>query len=175
MQEAVDAVALCPPNDLAAVRAALAAGDVAAVIIEPTGGHFGAVPIAPGFLEALREETTKAGVLLIFDEVVTGFRVAPGGAQALFGVTPDLSTFAKILAGGLPGGAVAGRADVLAFLDTKASGQTKIHHPGTFNANPALGRSGCRHAVFDCRWRGPTIGQCAGGEATLWHERDPGA
>lgn len=142
MQEAVDAVALCPPNDLAAVRAALAAGDVAAVILEPTGGHFGAVPIAPGFLEALREETTKAGVLLIFDEVVTGFRVAPGGAQVLFGVTPDLSTFAKVLAGGLPGGAVAGRADVLAFLETKASGHTKIHHPGTFNANPLSAAAG---------------------------------
>ena len=68
-------------------------------------------------------ETSQAGVLLIFDEVVTGFRVAPGGAQALFGVIPDVSTFAKVLAGGLPGGAVAGRADILAFLDTKAAGQ----------------------------------------------------
>jgi glutamate-1-semialdehyde 2,1-aminomutase len=100
------------------------------------------VPIAAGFLEALREETLKAGALLIFDEVVTGFRVAPGGAQALFGVTPDLSTFAKILAGGLPGGGVAGRADVLAFLETKASGHTKIHHPGTFNANPLSAAAG---------------------------------
>ncbi|HSF29444.1 MAG TPA: aspartate aminotransferase family protein [Candidatus Tectomicrobia bacterium] len=142
MQEAVDAVALCPPNDLEAVRAALAAGDVAAVILEPTGGHFGVVPIAPGFLEALRDETLKARVLLIFDEVVTGFRVAPGGAQALYGVTPDLSTFAKILAGGLPGGAVAGRAAILAFLDSKTSGPTKIHHPGTFNANPLSAAAG---------------------------------
>jgi glutamate-1-semialdehyde 2,1-aminomutase len=142
MQEAVDAVALCAPNDLPAVRAALAAGDVAAVIVEPTGGHFGTVPIGPGFLTALREETTRAGALLIFDEVVTGFRVAPGGAQALFGVTPDLSTYAKILAGGLPGGAVAGRAAVLAFLDSKASGETKIHHPGTFNANPLSAAAG---------------------------------
>jgi glutamate-1-semialdehyde 2,1-aminomutase len=142
MQAAVDAVALCPPNDLAATRAALAAGDVAAVILEPTGGHFGAVPIASGFLEALREETRQADVLLIFDEVVTGFRVAPGGAQALYGVTPDLSTFAKILAGGLPGGGVAGRAEILAFLDTKATGETKIHHPGTFNANPLSAAAG---------------------------------
>jgi glutamate-1-semialdehyde 2,1-aminomutase len=100
------------------------------------------VPIVPGFLEALREETNTAGVLLIFDEVVTGFRVAPGGAQALFGVMPDLSTFAKVLAGGLPGGAVAGRADILAFLDTQASGHTKIHHPGTFNANPLSAAAG---------------------------------
>jgi glutamate-1-semialdehyde 2,1-aminomutase len=142
MQETVEAVALCPPNDLAAARAALAAGDVAAIILEPTGGHFGAVPITAGFLEALRAETSQAGVLLIFDEVVTGFRVAPGGAQALFGVMPDLSTFAKVLAGGLPGGAVAGRADILAFLDTKAAGQAKIHHPGTFNANPLSAAAG---------------------------------
>jgi glutamate-1-semialdehyde 2,1-aminomutase len=142
MAEAVHAVALCPPNDVAAVCAALASGDVAAVILEPTGGHFGAVPIADGFLEFLRDETTKAGVLLIFDEVVTGFRVAPGGAQGLYGVTPDLATFAKILAGGLPGGGVAGRADVLSFLDTKAAGQTKIHHPGTFNANPLSAAAG---------------------------------
>jgi glutamate-1-semialdehyde 2,1-aminomutase len=146
MQEAVDAVALCPPNDIAAVRAALAAGDVAATILEPTGGHFGTVPIAPGFLQRLRDEATRAGVVLIFDEVVTGFRVAPGGAQALYGVTPDLSTFAKILAGGLPGGAVAGQAEILTYLATPAAteaGQrTKIHHPGTFNANPLSAAAG---------------------------------
>jgi glutamate-1-semialdehyde 2,1-aminomutase len=142
MAEAVQAVALCPPNDFAAVRAAVAAGDVAAVILEPTGGHFGVVPITAGFLEFLREETTRAGALLIFDEVVTGFRVAPGGAQGLYGVTPDMATYAKILAGGLPGGAVAGRADVLSFLDTKAAGKTKIHHPGTFNANPLSAAAG---------------------------------
>jgi glutamate-1-semialdehyde 2,1-aminomutase len=140
MPEAVHAVALCPPNDLAAVRTALSSGDVAAVILEPTGGHFGSVPVAPGFLERLRQETTRAGALLIFDEVVTGFRVAPGGAQELYGVTPDLATYAKILAGGLPGGAVAGREEIIAYLATPAASEanphTKIHHPGTFNANP---------------------------------------
>jgi len=146
MQEAVDAVALCPPNDLEAVRAALAAGDVAAIILEPTGGHFGTVPVAPSFLQQLREAATRAGAVLIFDEVVTGFRVAPGGAQALYGVTPDLSTFAKILAGGLPGGAVAGRADILGYLTTptaaEAGKRAKIHHPGTFNANPLSAAAG---------------------------------
>jgi len=140
LQEVVDLVALCPPNDIEAVRAALAEGDVAAIILEPTGGHFGTVPIADGFLAQLREEASQAGAVLIFDEVVTGFRVAPGGAQELYNVTPDLSTFAKILAGGLPGGAVAGRADIMSFLSTKdtseATRQTKMHHPGTFNANP---------------------------------------
>lgn len=138
MVDAVNAVALCPPNDREAVQAALASGDIAAVILEPTGGHFGSVPMTPGFLEFLRQETTRAGVILIFDEVVTGFRVAPGGAQELSGVTPDLATYAKILAGGLPGGAVAGREDILAALVTPDPGteRGKIHHPGTFNANP---------------------------------------
>jgi glutamate-1-semialdehyde 2,1-aminomutase len=142
----VNTVALCPPNDIAAVRDALAAGDVAAVILEPTGGHFGSVPVIPGFVEQLREETQKAGVVLIFDEVVTGFRVAPGGAQELFGVIPDLATFAKILAGGLPGGAVAGREEILSYLVTKATPEetrhTKMHHPGTFNANPLSAAAG---------------------------------
>jgi glutamate-1-semialdehyde 2,1-aminomutase len=144
--EVVAAVALCPPNDIAAVQAALADGDVAAIILEPTGGHFGTVPMAPGFLQQLRQAATKAGAVLIFDEVVSGFRVAPGGAQELFGVTPDLVTLAKILAGGLPGGAVAGRADIMAYLATKATPdetrRTKMPHPGTFNANPLSAAAG---------------------------------
>jgi glutamate-1-semialdehyde 2,1-aminomutase len=146
MAEVVEAVALCPPNDIAAVRNALAAGDVAAIILEPTGGHFGTVPMAADFVAQLREEAHKAGALLIFDEVVTGFRVAPGGAQELFDVTPDLATFAKILAGGLPGGAVAGREEIMAHLATKATPEetrrTKMHHPGTFNANPLSAAAG---------------------------------
>jgi glutamate-1-semialdehyde 2,1-aminomutase len=146
MAEAVEAVVLCAPNDIAAVRTALTAGDVAAIILEPTGGHFGAVPVAPGFLAQLRQEATRAGAVLIFDEVVTGFRVAPGGAQEHFGVTPDVATFAKILAGGLPGGAVAGRADIMAYLATKGTPEetrrTKMHHPGTFNANPLSAAAG---------------------------------
>lgn len=146
LPDVVETVVLCPPNDLEAVRTALATGEIAAVILEPTGGHFGTVPSVPGFVERLRDETRKAGALLIFDEVVTGFRVAPGGAQELFGVTPDLATFAKILAGGLPGGAVAGREDILAYLATKDTSEetrrTKMHHPGTFNANPLSAAAG---------------------------------
>lgn len=146
LPEVVDLVTVLPPNDIAAVRERLAKGDVAAVIIEPTGGHFGVVPAPPAFVAALREETRRAGALLIFDEVVTGFRVAPGGAQEKLGVRPDLTTFAKILAGGLPGGAVAGRADVLAYLATKADPEenrrAKIAHPGTFNANPLSAAAG---------------------------------
>lgn len=144
---AVDAVEVCPTNDMGAVRSALAGGEIAALILEPTGPHFGTVPLTPGFLEGLREETRKAGALLIFDEVVTGFRVSPGGAQAHSGVTPDLAAFAKILAGGLPGGAVAGREDVMRHLETKPTPEetrrTKIPHHGTFNANPLSAAAGC--------------------------------
>ena len=102
-------VILVKPNDLAAVERVLAQQkDVAAVMIEPVGASSGAIPTSPAVLRELREITRRHGVLLMFDEVVTGFRVAPGGAQALYGVTPDLTTLAKIVAGGMPGGAVAG-------------------------------------------------------------------
>ena len=137
---------LVDPGDIEGVRAALAgAHDVAAVILEPTGSAFGQVPLSAAFAAALRAETEKAGVVLIFDEVVTGFRVSPGGAQAAFGVRPDLTSFAKILAGGLPGGAVAGRRDILDLLDVAASaaaGREKIQHQGTYNANPVSAAAG---------------------------------
>jgi glutamate-1-semialdehyde 2,1-aminomutase len=130
------------PNDPEAVERALA-GDsqIGCVILEPTGGHFGAVPIHGEFLKALREITTRLGRLLIFDEVITGFRVHPGGAQGHYGVTPDLTTLAKILAGGLPGGCLAGRADILASLEFRP-GKPKMKHPGTFNANPLSAAAG---------------------------------
>ena len=140
-----DAVVLVAPNDREGVRAALAGGDIAAVILEPTGSSTGMVPTAPGFLEFLREETEKHGTILIFDEVVTGFRVAPGGAQQHYGIKPDLTSLAKILAGGLPGGAIVGRKDLFDSLDyaaTAASGKEKIQHPGTYNANPVSAAAG---------------------------------
>ncbi len=146
LREVVDLVSVLPPNDVTAVRERLAKGDVAAVIVEPTGAHFGALPSPPSFIHALREETRRAGAILIFDEVVTGFRVAPGGAQQMLGVTPDLTTMAKILAGGLPGGAVAGREDILAYIATKPdpaeNRRSKIAHAGTFNANPLSAAAG---------------------------------
>jgi glutamate-1-semialdehyde 2,1-aminomutase len=146
LAEVVKLVSVLTPNDIAGVRERLTQGDVAAVILEPTGGHFGAVPMAPTFVAALREETRRTGALLIFDEVVTGFRVAPGGAQEKLGLLPDLTTLAKILAGGLPGGAVVGREDILAYLATKGdpreSRRTKISHHGTFNANPLSAAAG---------------------------------
>ena len=139
-------VILPPPGDEEAVRAAFEADDdIAAVILEPTGGSFGLVPHAPSFLGFLRELTARHGVVLIFDEVITGFRVSPGGAQGYFGVTPDMSTHAKIVAGGLPGGAVAGRKEILDDLDFYAARERKrekIFHPGTFNANPVSAAAG---------------------------------
>jgi glutamate-1-semialdehyde 2,1-aminomutase len=128
-------VRTCPTDDLSAVAAALAPGDVAAVIVEPGGGTQGKVPVDPAWLSALRDLTRAKGVVLIFDEVVSGFRAAPGGVQAALGITPDLTTLAKALCGGLPGGALVGRADlmaVLAFGDPRG----KVAHPGTYNANP---------------------------------------
>jgi len=141
-----DAVAaLCvavPPNDLNRVEDAFKKdSQIGAVILEPTGGHWGGVPIRGAFLKGLRELCTKYDRLLIFDEVITGFRVSPGGAQGFYGVTPDLTTLAKILAGGLPGGCVAGRADVLAYIEPRP-GKPKMKHPGTYNANPLSASAG---------------------------------
>jgi glutamate-1-semialdehyde 2,1-aminomutase len=141
-----DNVLLVDPNDTEGVTALFSDHkDIAAIILEPTGANFGRMPIKPQYLATLRALTRASGAMLIFDEVVTGFRVAPGGAQAALGVTPDLTTLAKILAGGLPGGAVAGRKDLLDLLDfaqTKSTGTEKINHPGTFNANPMSAAAG---------------------------------
>ena len=130
-----------PLNDLAAMEAALAPRDVAAVIIEADGPGAGTVPVQPGYLQALRDLTKTYGAILIFDEVITGFRFAPGGAQEFYGVTPDLSTFAKAVCGGVPGGAVAGRAEIMADLafrsdDPEFNRKKRVRHQGTFSANP---------------------------------------
>ncbi len=139
-------VVLVPPSDIDAVAAVLENdAQIAAAILEPTGATFGMVPASPEYVRQLRELTQKHGVVLIFDEVVTGFRVAPGGAQELLGITPDLTTLAKVLAGGLPGGAVVGRKDILDHLDfdaARTSGREKIQHQGTFNANPVSAAAG---------------------------------
>jgi glutamate-1-semialdehyde 2,1-aminomutase len=141
-REVASCTVVVPPNDPTAVERALTEdAQIGCVILEPTGGHFGAVPVRGDFLRALREITARHGRLLIFDEVITGFRVSPGGAQGYYGVTPDLTTLAKILAGGLPGGCLAGRADVLAGLEFRP-GKAKMKHPGTFNANPLSAAAG---------------------------------
>jgi glutamate-1-semialdehyde 2,1-aminomutase len=123
-------------GDVEALRGALAAGDVAAVIFEGSGAHYGRVPMPDGYATALREACDGAGTLLVIDEVVTGFRVAVGGMQSVLGIRPDLSIFGKVMAGGLPGGAVGGRRDLMELL------AGTIAHPGTFNANPLTASAG---------------------------------
>jgi glutamate-1-semialdehyde 2,1-aminomutase len=135
------------PTDTAQPTVSLleARDDIAAVIIEPSGGSWGQVPLSPGFLRALREATARRRVILIFDEVITGFRFSPGGAQQVLGITADLCTLAKIVAGGLPGGALVGRRDIMEGLDfaaAKASGRERVAHQGTYNANPLAAAAG---------------------------------
>jgi glutamate-1-semialdehyde 2,1-aminomutase len=140
LPDIVQATILMPTDDVQPTVSLLEArDDIAAVIVEPSGASWGQVPLPPGFLQALRDTTARRGVILIFDEVITGFRWSRGGAQARYGLTPDICILAKIVAGGLPGGAVAGRADILSQIDAaaaKAAGREKIGHQGTFNANP---------------------------------------
>lgn len=135
-----------PQNDIALVEEKLRHGDVAAVILEPTGASWGTLPLGEGFLADVRDVTRRHNSVLIFDEVVTGFRVAPGGAQQRHGVTPDITTLAKILAGGLPGGAVAGKVDIISMLeirnDAAWNAEHRVQHPGTFNANPLSAAAG---------------------------------
>ena len=140
------------PVDLDAIGSTLAHDpEIAAVIIEPSGAQAGQVPLPEGFLQGLRALTAARGVVLIMDEVITGFRWAPGGAQQAYGVRADLVTMAKILAGGLPGGAVAGRRDLLQDLGGSSTSARRIRHPGTFNANPLSAAAGvaCLDIVRD--------------------------
>jgi len=135
------AIRAVPLHDLAAMEAALAPRDVAAVILEADGPLGGTVPVRPGYLQALRDLTRKYGTILIFDEVITGFRLAPGGAQEYYGVTPDLSTYAKAVCGGVPGGAVAGTAEIMGDMtfrpdDPDYNRKKRVRHMGTFSANP---------------------------------------
>ena len=119
--------------------------DIAAVILEPTGASSGQIPVSRDFVKMLRDVTKERGIVLIFDEVVTGFRVSPGGAQAALGLLPDLTALAKILAGGLPAGAICGRRNIMQLLDFEAAefhGFQKIPHQGMFNANPLSAAAG---------------------------------
>jgi glutamate-1-semialdehyde 2,1-aminomutase len=149
-----NAARVVPCGDAGALEDVLADETVAAVIIEPSNPSFYALPDPAAYLRFVREQTERTGALLIVDEVVSGFRWAPGGAQALYGTHGDLTALAKILAGGLPGGAVVGRADVLRSLDMRPAerrGMPKVAHPGTFNANPLSAAAGvaCLSLVAD--------------------------
>ena len=129
-----------PYNDAAAVRRCFAeAGrEIACVIVEPVAGNMGCVPPAAGFLETLREECSRHGALLVFDEVMTGFRVALGGAQALYGIAPDLTTLGKIVGGGMPVGAFGGRRDVMECLAPLGP----VYQAGTLSGNPVAMAAG---------------------------------
>jgi glutamate-1-semialdehyde 2,1-aminomutase len=129
-----------PYNDLGAIERALEAGDVAAVIIEPVAGNMGLVEPVAGYLEGLRVLTSKHDTVLIFDEVMTGFRVAYGGAQARYGVTPDLTTIGKIIGGGLPAAAFGGRADIM----EKLAPLGPVYQAGTLSGNPLAMAAGIR-------------------------------
>ncbi|MBY0336382.1 MAG: aminotransferase class III-fold pyridoxal phosphate-dependent enzyme [Acetobacteraceae bacterium] len=148
-----DQVLVAPFNDAAGAAALIdsRAEEIAGVIVEPLQRL---IPPAPGFLETLREATARHGIPLIFDEVVTGFRLAYGGAQEAFGVTPDLCTLGKIIGGGFPLAAVAGRADILAVLDRAAGEDRFCPQIGTLSGNPVA---------------------CVAGLATLAILRRPGA
>jgi glutamate-1-semialdehyde 2,1-aminomutase len=123
-----------PYNDVDAVREALEANadQVAAIILEPIAGNMGVVPPVPGFLQGLRELCDEHGVVLIFDEVISGFRVALGGAQALYGVTPDLTTLGKIIGGGFPVGAFGGKREIM----EKLAPIGPVYQAGTLSGNP---------------------------------------
>ncbi|HEV8054508.1 MAG TPA: glutamate-1-semialdehyde 2,1-aminomutase [Candidatus Limnocylindrales bacterium] len=123
---------VAPFNDLATVEMQLATNDVAAVIVEPVAANMGVVPPLPGYLEGLRALTSRYGALLIFDEVITGFRVAYGGAQGRYGVTPDLTVLGKIIGGGLPVGAYGGRAELMRLVAPDGP----VYQAGTLSGNP---------------------------------------
>jgi glutamate-1-semialdehyde 2,1-aminomutase len=128
-------------NDIEGTAAAIreAGDDWAGIILEPAMGSAGFVPAEPAYLNFLREETRKRGAVLIFDEVITGFRLALGGAQELFGVTPDLTTLGKVLGGGMPVGAIAGKAEIMSISSVKRNVPKKdkvIIGGGTYSCNP---------------------------------------
>jgi glutamate-1-semialdehyde 2,1-aminomutase len=133
-------------NDLAHVRELLDQHAVAAVILEPAGSRSMTAPTNPAFLRALRELTRARGAVLIFDEVVTGFRLAAGGAQEYFGVTADLTCLAKAVAGGLPGAALVGRADLLDTIafkgDARRDRTQRVADQGTYSATPLIAAAG---------------------------------
>jgi glutamate-1-semialdehyde 2,1-aminomutase len=138
-------VAAIPANNIEMLTERLSQGDVAAILVEPSGASWGQIPLDADFLTKLRDIATQAGAVLLFDEVITGFRWSPGGAQKRFGITPDMTTMAKIVAGGMPGGAVAGKEEIMAFLefrDEPGWAKRKVIHPGTFNANPLTAAAG---------------------------------
>ena len=145
-----ETICLAPANDLVTTEKILASQEIAAIILEPTGSIWGQVPTTPAFLKGLRRLANQSGAVLIFDEVISGFRCARGGAQEAIGITPDLTTLGKIVSGGLTGAALVGRKDILDGLDFRQAAATekeKVFHMGTYNATPTTAAAG--HAALN--------------------------
>ncbi len=193
-QGALDSVVVLPP-DLEALERILAnEQDIAGVITEGSGASYGTVPLTPGFLQGVRELTQQYGVVMILDEVITGFRWSPGGLQKKLGLMPDLCSLAKILTGGLPGGAVAGRDEFMQVMvqtgDAEHDRFQRVAHGGTFNANPYCAATGnaalsivetgemqaqadrmaarLRHGLQECFDR-HEVSACVYGDASTFH------
>jgi glutamate-1-semialdehyde 2,1-aminomutase len=135
-----DLITICAANPQA-MEGALQDDQIGTVIIEASGANYGSVPLATDTLQALHDVARKAGVVLIFDEIITGFRWSPGGRQARDGIVPDLTTLAKIVTGGLPGGAVCGKAEIMELMnnaETRDGLSPPVSHKGTFNALPLV-------------------------------------
>jgi glutamate-1-semialdehyde 2,1-aminomutase len=137
---------LAPFNDLAAVEALIQAnkGEIAALILEPVAGNMGCILPVEGFLQGLREICTKEGIILIFDEVMTGFRLAKGGAQELYGVTPDMTTLGKIIGGGMPVGAYGGKKEIMDYVSPSGP----VYQAGTLSGNPVAMAAGMAMLSF---------------------------
>jgi glutamate-1-semialdehyde 2,1-aminomutase len=138
----VDDIVIVPPNDIEALARAIDEHDPACVFHEGNGTHWGIVPARAPFMNELRQLTKDKGVIFILDEVITGFRVHPNSFQGHCGIVPDMTTMAKVLAGGLPGGCLAGRADLLDAIAFDNSIGRKMKHPGTYNGNPLSAAAG---------------------------------
>ena len=139
-QKTAENTLVVPFNSLCAVEQVLeqCPGEVAAMIVEPVAGNMGVIPPADGYLEGLRTLTKSHETLLIFDEVMTGFRVHPGGAQSLYGITPDLTTLGKVIGGGLPIGAYGGRAEIMSMIAPEGP----VYQAGTLSGNPVAVQAG---------------------------------
>ena len=146
-------VIVLPYNDLAAAEAVLRERHVAAVILEPVAANMGLVMPVDGYLQGLREACSRSGTLLVFDEVITGFRLGLGGAQARYGVRPDLTCIGKTLGGGLPIAAFGGRAEIMAHLAPEG----RVFQGGTFSGNPAC--VAAAHAFLDALEADPFLHQ----------------
>lgn len=142
LDDVLGQLVIVPPNNIDALAQAIQTHKPACVIVEGTGGRWGVVPLETQFVQDLRDLTQRTNTLLVWDEVITGFRVAPGGAQQHFEITADLTTLAKVVAGGLPGGALVGRADLMEAIAFENRYGQKMKHPGTFNGNPLSAAAG---------------------------------